>query len=256
MKGLEGKVAVVTGGGRGIGRAIAVRFAREGADVVVNYAHNAAEANDARAQVEAAGRRGLVIQANLGSAAEARRLVEDSARQMGRLDILVNNAGGGGQAKPFTEVAEEDYDRVVDLNLKGVFFASQAFARHLIAAGRPGRIINISSVHEEIPLPGEAAYCAAKGGVKLLTRDLAVELARHGITVNVVAPGAIDTPANAALVRDRPRLEALLRQIPLGRLGTSEDVAGVTAFLASDDAAYVTGSSYFVDGGLTWYYEE
>ncbi len=256
MRRLEGKVAAVTGSGRGIGRAIALRFAREGADVVINYSRSRDAAQAVLAEVTAAGRRGLAIEADLRSSSEARRLVEDAASQLGRLDILVNNAGGGGRAAPFTDVAEEDYDHVVDLNLKGVFFASQAFARHLIGAGRPGRIINISSVHEEIPLPGQAAYCAAKGGVKLLSRDLAVELARHGITVNAVAPGAITTDANAALVKDKARLEALLRQIPLGRLGTPDDVAGVVAFLASDDAAYVTGSTYFVDGGLTWSYEE
>ena len=255
MQRLQDKVALVTGSGRGIGRGIALRFAQEGADVVIHYSRSADEARDALAEVEAAGRRGAVVQADLRSAAEARRMIEEAANQLGRLDVLVNNAGGG-RGKPFPDVTEEDYDAVVDLNLKGVFFATQAFARHLIAAGRPGRVINISSVHEEIPFPGHAAYCAAKAGVKLLTRDLAVELARHGVTVNAIAPGAIETDANAELVNDRPRLEALLRQIPLGRLGRPADVAGVAAFLASDDAAYVTGSTYFVDGGLTWFYEE
>jgi len=252
---LEGGTALVTGSSRGIGRAIALRLAREGADVVVNYSRSEAEAREVVAGVEAAGRRGLALKADLRRADEARRLVEEAAAGLGRLDILVNNAGGG-RAGAFTEVTEEDYDHVVDLNLKGVFFATQAFARLLIAAGRPGRVINISSVHEELPLPGQASYCAAKGGVKVLTRDLAVDLARHGITVNAIAPGAIATEANAELMEDAPRLEALLRQIPLGRLGSPDDVAGVAAFLASDDAAYVTGSTYFVDGGLTWFYEE
>jgi len=252
---LEGGAALVTGSSRGIGRAIALRLAREGADVVVNYSRNEAEAREVVAGVEAAGRRGFAVQADLRKADEARRLIEEAAEGLGRLDILVNNAGGG-RAGAFTEVTEEDYDHVVDLNLKGVFFATQAFARLLIAAGRPGRVITISSVHEEIPLPGQASYCAAKGGVKVLTRDLAVDLARHGITVNAIAPGAIATDANAELMKDKPRLEALLRQIPLGRLGAPDDVAGVAAFLASDDAAYVTGSTYFVDGGLTWFYEE
>jgi glucose 1-dehydrogenase len=255
MPRLDGKVAVVTGSGRGIGRAIAQRFAREGAAVVINYARRADEAQAVRAQVEAEGGRGLIVQADLRSPAEAARLVAEAARHFAGLDILVNNAGGSSP-QPFTDVTEADYNAVVDLNLRGVFFASQAFARHLIGAGRPGRIITISSVHEELPFPGHAAYCAAKGGVKVLTRDLAVELARHGITVNAVAPGAIETEANAALMQDPARLAALLRQIPLGRLGRPEDVAAVVAFLASDDAAYVTGSTYFVDGGLTWHYEE
>ncbi len=252
---LQGKIALVTGSGRGIGRAIAARFAREGADVVVNYGHHADEADETLAAVEAAGRRGLVVKADLASAADARRLVEEGARHFGGLDILVNNAGVEVDA-PFTEATEEDYDKVLDVNLKGVFFASQAFARLRIGAGRPGRIINISSVHEEIPFPGHASYCASKGGLRLLTRDLAVELGRHGITVNAIAPGAIETAINRSLLDDKPRLESLLRQMPLGRLGQPEDVAAIAAFLASADADYVTGSTYFVDGGLTWNYAE
>jgi glucose 1-dehydrogenase len=251
---LQGKVAVVTGSGSGIGRAIAIRFAREGADVVVNDV-NATTAEQTRAEVEAAGRRSLVVVTDVGSAAATRRLTDEAARHFGKLDVLVNNAGVCPEA-PFEEVTEADYDRVLNTNLKGTFFASQAFARHLKEGSRPGKIIIISSCHEELPLPGSAAYCASKGGLKMLTRDLAVELGRHGITVNAIAPGAIATPGNDALLADKPRLALLLKQIPLGRLGTPEEVAGLAAFLASADADYVTGSTYYIDGGLTWHYEE
>jgi glucose 1-dehydrogenase len=251
---LQGKSAVVTGSGSGIGRAVAIRFAREGADVVVNDI-NESTANETRASIESIGRRSAVILADVGIPADTERLINETTRHFGGLDILVNNAGVCPEA-PFNDVTVADYDRVLNTNLKGSFFATQAFARYLVKAGRPGKIIQISSVHEDLPLPGSAAYCASKGGLRMLTRNLAVELGRYGITVNAIAPGAIATPGNNALLEDRPRLEALLKQIPLGRLGTPEDVAGLAAFLASADADYVTGSTYFIDGGLTWHYEE
>lgn len=252
---LKDKIALVTGSSQGIGRAIAVRFAQEGADVVINYNRTAKGAEEALAEVEALGRRGLIVKADLGNVEDIRRLINQGVKHFGRLDILVNNAGLETHA-PFWEVNEEDYDKVLNVNLKGVFFATQEFVRHLRATERRGRVVNISSVHEELPFPNFTAYCASKGGVKMLTRNLAVELGPLGININNIAPGAIETPINTKLLNDPQKLGALLAQIPMGRLGQTRDVAGVAVFLASDEADYVTGSTYYVDGGLTWHYEE
>ena len=252
---LAEKIALVTGSSMGIGRAIAVRFAQEGADVVINYNRSPGGAQEALREVEAAGRQGLIVQADLASTADVQRLITTAVEHFGKLDILVNNAGIETHA-PFWEVTEEDYDRVLNVNLKGVFFATQAMVQHLMQSKRPGKIVNISSVHEELPFPNFTAYCASKGGLKMLTRNLSVELGPLGININSIAPGAIETPINTKLLNDPKKLSALLAQIPLARLGKPEDVAGLAVFLASSDADYVTGSTYFVDGGLTWHYEE
>lgn len=252
---LSGKIALVTGSSKGIGRAIAERFAREGADVVINYNSDPAGAQEAAVNARTEGVRAVAIQADLGTVAGVRSLVAQAIAQMGRLDILVNNAGVEKHA-PFWEVTESDYDKVLNVNLKGVFFTTQAMVEHLRRDGRGGRIVNISSVHEELPFPNFAAYCASKGGLKMLTRNLAVELGPLGITINSIAPGAIATPINTALLNNPAKLQSLTNQIPLGRLGKPEDVAGLAVFLASDEAAYVTGSTYVVDGGLTWFYQE
>ena len=252
---LKNTVALVTGSSKGIGRAIAERFAREGADVVINYNTDPAGAREAVAIAERSGVRATAIQADLGSVSGVRSLVAQAIAQMGRLDILVNNAGVEKHA-PFWDVTESDYDTVMNVNLKGVFFTTQAMVEHLRRDGRGGRIVNISSVHEELPFPNFAAYCASKGGLKMLTRNLAVELGGLGITINSIAPGAIATPINTALLNNPVKLQSLVEQIPLGRLGTPEDVAGLAVFLASDEAGYVTGSTYVVDGGLTWFYQE
>lgn len=252
---LEGKCALVTGSSRGIGRGVAARLAREGADVAVSYVGAKQAAEDALAEVTAAGVRGVLLQADVGSAPEAARLVEDAVSGLGALDILVNNAGIEIHA-PFLDVTEADFDRVINVNLKGAFFAAQAFTRHLRATGRPGRIINMSSVHEDLAFPNFAAYCASKGALRMLTRTLAVELGPFGITINNIAPGAIETAINTSLLRDPGKLASLLRQIPLNRLGTPADVAGLAVFLASDDAAYVTGATFVADGGLSVFYEE
>lgn len=252
---LKEKVALITGSGQGIGRGIAERFAAEGADIVINYSGNAVRAQETLRAVEAAGRRGLVVQADVSQTADLKKLFATALEHFGRLDILVNNAGVETHA-PFWEVTEADYDKVLNVNLKGVFFATQEFVRHLRQNTRRGKVINVSSVHEELPFPNFTAYCASKGGVKMLTRNLSVELGPLGITINNIAPGAIETPINTKLLNDQTKLNALLGQIPLGRLGQPGDVSGLAVFLASDDANYVTGATYYVDGGLTWNYQE
>ena len=252
---LQGRKALVTGSSKGIGRGIAIRLAQEGADVVINYHSDPRGAEEALAEVHALGRRGAVIRANLGSVSEVRDLVAQSAAALGGLDVLVNNAGIEKHAA-FWDVTESDFDAVVGVNLKGVFFAAQAFVQQCMAAGRPGKIVNISSVHEELAFPNFAAYCASKGGVRMLTRTLAVELGPLGITINNIAPGAIETPINRALLNDPAKLASLVDQIPLSRLGTPNDVAGLAVFPASPDSDYVTGTTYVIDGGLTVFYQE
>ncbi|HEY2040720.1 MAG TPA: SDR family oxidoreductase [Edaphobacter sp.] len=252
---LSNKVAVVTGSSSGIGQSIAVRLAGEGASIVVNYASNPEGANDTRKQIEAAGGKAITLQADVAKLEDGRQLVDQAWQQFGSCDILVNNAGIETRAD-FWDVTEEDYDRVLDVNLKGLFFLTQAFVRRLREGKHPGRIINISSVHEDMAMPHFSSYCAAKGGVRMLMRNLAVELGPLGITINNIAPGAIATPMNKSLLEDKPKLEALLQNIPLGRIGNSEEVAALTAFLASDEASYITGSTYVIDGGLMVNYHE
>lgn len=255
VKRLEGKVAIVTGGDQGIGRAIALRLAAEGADIAFCYRKNREGADEVVSQISSMERKAFAGAADLSDTAQVKRFIEEAFEQYGAIHILVNNAGLE-KAADFWNVTEEDYDRVMDVNVKGLFFTTQSVVRRWLDTRLPGRIINISSVHEELPFPHFAAYCASKGAVKMLTRNLAVELAPYGITINSIAPGAIETPINKALMQDPQKLSALLQNIPLKRLGTTDDVAGVAAFLASPDASYITGTTIFVDGGLLWAYEE
>lgn len=248
-------VALVTGSAQGIGRAIAVRLAQEGAKIVVEDRQDADAAEQTLAQVRAAGSDGCVIAGNVGSVHDARGVVDAAVAKLGRIDVLVNNAGVERNA-PFLEVSEADYDLVLDVNLKGAFFMTQAVVRHLRDSHRGGRIVNISSVHEELPFPHFTSYCASKGGMKMMMRNLAIELAPLGITVNNVAPGAVGTAINNKLLHDPTELDALLANIPLKRLGKVEDVANAVLFLASDEASYVTGTTVYVDGGLLWNYSE
>ena len=253
----DGKVSVVTGSSSGIGQAIAVRLASEGAAVVIDYRGHEDGAKQTQGQILAANAqaKSIIVQADVTKVVDTNNLIEQAWSQLGGCDILVNNAGIEKGAE-FWDVTEADYDAVMDTNLKGTFFLTQAFVRKLRDTKKAGRVINISSVHEDMVFPHFPSYCAAKGGLRMLMRDLAVELGPLGITVNNVAPGAIITPINKSLLEDKSKLDPLLRNIPLGRLGTSEEVAGLVAWLASDEAAYVTGSTYFIDGGLIRNYHE
>ena len=252
---LAGKVAIVTGSGSGIGQSIAVRFASEGATVVVDYRNHIDQAQETASKAEAAGGKTILVQADVSKLPDTQNLVDQAWQQLGRCDILVNNAGIEIESA-FWDVTEKDYDAVLNVNLKGAFFLTQAFVRRLRDARQPGRVINISSVHEDMVFPNFSTYCASKGGIRMLMRDLSVELGPLGITINNIAPGAISTPINTKMMADKSELDALLANIPLGRMGTPEEVAGVALFLASDDGAYTTGSTYFVDGGLIRNYHE
>lgn len=245
---LDGKVALVTGADSGIGQGIATRFAASGADVLVHYFSDREGAERTAATVRESGQRAVIAQADVGVEADVDRLFATADDALGRIDILVNNAGQGG-GDLVHEMATEDWDRVLRTNLYGPFFCSRLAARRMIAQGEGGRIINISSVHEETCAAGGAAYCVSKAGLRNLTRTQAIELAPHGITVNDIAPGMILTPMNQEAINDpeaRRRAEA---QIPLLRAGKPADVAHMALFLASDAGSYCTGSTFFVDGG-------
>lgn len=255
MRLLEGKTALITGASSGIGQGIAKRFAEEGARVVINYIGSSDGAETTLGMVREAGSDGVIAQADVTRLEELDGLVDAGYEHFGGLDILVNNAGMEKKA-PFAEVTEEDYDKVLAVNLKGPFFLTQYFVRRLLEEKKSGRVINISSVHEEMAFPNFTSYCMSKGGMRMMTRNLAVELGPVGITINNIAPGAIETPINTSLLNDKPKLEALLGNIPLHRLGKVEDVAAMAAFLGSDGAGYVTGATFVVDGGLMRNYHE
>jgi glucose 1-dehydrogenase len=254
-KRLEGKVAAVTGGNQGIGLGIAQRFIEEGAAVSICYLSDKEGTERVAKTLRGGGGRAVAIQADVSKLADGLRFISETVSQLGELDILVNNAGVEKRAN-FWDVTEADYDFVLNVNLKGLFFVTQAMVRYLMQTKRPGKIINISSVHEELPFPHFSSYCASKGGLKMLTRNLSIELAPLNIAINNIAPGAIETPINKNLLNDPVKLKGLLDNIPLRRLGKPEDVASIAAFLASEESSYVTGTTFVVDGGLTWNYEE
>lgn len=247
---LTQKAAIVTGSDSGIGRGIAMKLAASGAAVVVNYAHNQAKAEEVRQAIEQSGGTAFVIQADVSQIQQVYNLVQQTVDHFHRLDIMVNNAGMEIHA-PFVDVTEEMFDRVVSIDLKGAFFGTQAAAREMIKEKVAGRIINISSVHEELPMPQNVPYVCAKGGVRMLTRTVALELAPYNITINNIAPGAIETPIDADVFANQERYKALLAEIPMHRLGQPVEVGDLAVYLASDYASYITGTTFTIDGGLS-----
>ncbi len=246
---LDGKVAIVTGADSGIGRGIALQFAQEGATVVVNYAHSQEKAQEVLQTIQQKQGKAITIQADVSQYQQAIGLIQQAVEHFNRLDIMVNNAGMEIHS-PFVDVTEEQFDRVVGVDLKGAFFCAQAAAREMIKRKIPGRIINISSVHEDLPMPQNVPYCCAKGGMRMLMRTICLELAPYNITVNNIGPGAIHTPIDRDVEADPEKMKVLLNEIPLHRMGQPDEVGKLALYLASDAAAYVTGSTYFIDGGL------
>ena len=249
--GLAGRTVIVTGGATGIGAAIATSAARAGANVIVDYVVSPEQAQEFAAKLEGQDAAGAVeaFEADVSKVDEVQALVAEAVRRYGHLDVLVNNAGIETRHS-LLETTEAEYDRVLGIDLKGAFFAAQAAARQFVAQGGGGVIVNISSVHEDWPMPGNAAYCVAKGGMRMLTRNTAVELGPHGIRVVGVAPGAVDTPINAQTAADPAAMQRLDAAIPLGKMAQPEQIGDVVVFLASDAASYVTGTTVVVDGGL------
>jgi len=259
MQGIRGKNVLVTGGSSGIGQAIAIRFAEEGANVAINYRTGAAEAERTHAIIHANldqmmqhGGKHILVQADVSKEDAIVGMFEKVRSELGSLDILINNAGFQISGASH-EIPIESFDRVIATNLRGAYICAREAVKQFLAAAKPGVIINISSVHQLIPKPNYIGYSASKGGMQNLTRTFALEYAAKGIRVNAIGPGATITPINRAWVDDPEKRAAVEWHIPLARAGTSEEMAAVTAFLASDEAAYITGQTLFVDGGLTLY---
>jgi NAD(P)-dependent dehydrogenase (short-subunit alcohol dehydrogenase family) len=242
-------VAIVTASDSGIGQECAKELAENGFDVGITYRSDEAGAKETLSAVEAAGRRGEVRHLDLTGLPRAADVIDDLADALGGVDVLVNNAGTGDPTGDFLELPYEEWRQVLDTNLSGAFLCAQRAARRMVEAGRGGRIINITSVHEHVPRIGASAYCASKGGLGLLTKVMAMELGEFGITVNAVGPGEISTPMTGAEDTDPATIER--PNIPLGRPGHAREISHFVAFLASEKSSYATGSSIIVDGGLT-----
>lgn len=246
---LKGKVAIVTGGNTGIGAAIVLELAKRGAQITIDYVANPAALEEVEKKVIALGDQVLGVDADVSKLADLQKLIDETVKKFGRLDILVNNAGIETRTSVL-DTTEAQYDKVLAINLKSAFFGTQLAAKQMIKQGGGGRIINMTSVHEDWPMPNNTAYCLSKGGMRMLTRTAAVELGPHNIRITAVGPGAVATPINASTMKNPELMKKLDAAIPLGRMAQPDEIAKVVAFLASDGADYMTATTVFVDGGL------
>jgi glucose 1-dehydrogenase len=246
---LKGKVAIVTGGNSGIGEAIAMELARQGANIVIDYVAHPEETEKEERQIQTCGDQAIGVKADVSKVEDLQNLIDQAVKAFGRLDIMVNNAGVETRTS-ILNTTEQQYDKVLNINLKSAFFGTQLAAQQMIKQGGGGRIINITSVHEDWPMPGNTAYCLSKGGMRMLTRTAGLELAPHNILVTGVGPGAVATPINVSTMQDPELLKKLDGAIPVGRMAKPEEIASVVAFLAGDGASYMAATTVFVDGGL------
>jgi glucose 1-dehydrogenase len=246
---LKNKVAIITGGNSGIGQAIVVELARQGAGIVIDYVVHPEATAALEQEIAKLGDQSIGVDADVSKLADLQRLVDAAVGKFGRLDIMVNNAGIETRTSVL-DTTEDQYDRVMSINLKSAFFGTQIAAKQMIKQGGGGRIINITSVHEDWPMPGNTPYCLSKGGIRMLTRTAGVELAPHNILVVGVGPGAVATPINLSTMDDPAKLQRLDAAIPLGRMARPEEIASVVAFLAGDGASYLTATTIFADGGI------
>jgi glucose 1-dehydrogenase len=246
---LKNKVAIVTGGNSGIGQAIVLELARQQASIVIDYLVHPDATEALEQQIAKLGDQSIGVEADVSKRADLQKLVDAAVSRFGRLDIMVNNAGIETRTSVL-DTSEDQYDKVLAINLKSAFFGTQLAAKQMIKQGSGGRIINITSVHEDWPMPGNTAYCLAKGGIRMLTRTAGLELARHNIQVVGVGPGAVATPINLSTMNDPAKLAQLDAAIPLGRMARPEEIASVVGFLAGDGASYLTATTIFADGGI------
>jgi glucose 1-dehydrogenase len=246
---LKGKVAIVTGGNSGIGKAIVLALAEAGANIVIDYVADEKAEEELEQQVAALGDRVLGVEADVSKVDELQRLIDETVKAFGRLDVMVNNAGIETRTS-ILDTTEQQYEKVLAVNLKSAFFGTQLAAKQMISQGDGGRIINISSVHEDWPMPGNTPYCLSKGGMRMLTRTAGVELGPHGVTVVGVGPGAVATPINRATMDDPNKMKTLDAAIPLARMAEPQEIGSVVTFLAGEGAAYLTATTVFADGGI------